>query len=116
MRWRNGYQISARELKLILNVSSIFMRVISRDQSGGTITYCYWPLSNSDQQGCDRFRLEKVMMEQALSYYKDAAQRLKKEKERMSKNAVGYKDYYVRYCFKIAFYTEFIKDTRVSIK
>jgi hypothetical protein len=60
--------------------------------------------------------LEKVMMEQALAFYKDVAQRLKKDKERLNKNVVGHKDYYVRYCFKVAFYTEFSKDTRISIK
>ncbi|ELR24645.1 uncharacterized protein ACA1_172710, partial [Acanthamoeba castellanii str. Neff] len=61
-------------------------------------------------------RLEKQMMEQALAFYKDVAQRLKKEKERLNKNVIGHKDYYVRYCFKVAFYTEFSKDTRISIK
>lgn len=56
------------------------------------------------------------MMEQAISFYKDTAHRLKKEKDKLSKNSVGHKDYYVRYCFKVGFYTEFIRDTRISIK
>jgi len=61
------------------------------------------------------FRLEKMMMEQALAFYKDVAHRLKKEKEKL-KNVVSHKEYYVRYCFKVGFYTEFSKDTRISTK
>jgi tetratricopeptide (TPR) repeat protein len=58
-------------------------------------------------------RLERMMSEQAMTYYRDAAQRIKREKEKGKTLA---RELRVRYAFEMGYFSEFRKDTKSALK